>query len=336
MIGKDKVFIIAEVGVNHNGNFELAKQLVLAAKETGADAVKFQTWKTENVVTRWSKKAPYQDKIFGEELSQFQMLKKLELSYESFIQIKKFCDEVGIEFMTTADEYESALFVTTLVKKFKIGSAELTDLPYLKKIAGFKMDTIVSTGMATMNEVKEAVNILMENGLEKEKICVLHAHTDYPSSFSDLNLKAIETLRQELNLNVGYSDHSLGLEAAVAAVALGARVIEKHFTLDTSMEGPDHKASLEPDEFKNMVVSIRNIEKALGNGRKEPSKKEIKNIPYVRKSIVALNYIKAGDILSEENLTIKRPGDGLSPKNWNDVIGKRAKHDFNKDEPIEI
>lgn len=336
MIGNDKVFIIAEAGVNHNGSLEIAKELILEAKNVGADAVKFQTWKTENVVTRWSNKAPYQDKLIGEQKSQFDMLKELELTYENFYELKRYCDNIGIEFMSTTDEYESAIFMNQLVHKIKIGSAELTDWPFLKKIAKFQKETILSTGMSTLEEVSNAIHILSENGLDKDKINVLHAHTAYPSDFQDLNLRCIVTLKEALNVNIGYSDHSLGIEAPIAAVALGARIIEKHFTLDSSMEGPDHKASLEIKEFANMVSAIRNIEKALGNGKKEPSNIEKDNIPFVRKSIVASRNIKEGEILSEENLTIKRPASGIPPIQWENVIGTYAIKDFKQDEIIEI
>lgn len=334
MTWKDKVFIIAEAGVNHNGNFEIAKQLVTKAKEVGADAIKFQIWKTENIVTQSSSKAPYQDMKMGETISQFDMLKQLELPYQKFVLLKNYCDSIGIEFMATADEYESAAFINPYINKIKIGSAELTDLPFLKKIASFNKEVILSTGMANLKEVSSAVGILEENNLNRDKINILHAHTDYPSKFNDINLRSIVTLKNEFHLNIGYSDHSLGIEAPIAAVALGARIIEKHFTLDNNMYGPDHSCSLDVKTFNKMVKAIRNIETALGTGEKKPSKSELDNMPFIRKSIVASRYIRQGEVLSENNITVKRPSGGISPNNWWNVIGKIAIKEFQKDEII--
>lgn len=336
MIGKDKVFIIAEAGVNHNGSKELAMELIRAAKETGADAIKFQTWKTENVIAKDSPKAPYQDECMGEELSQFDMLKHLELPYGDFICLKKFCDEIGISFMSTADEWESAQFLNEIVDIFKVGSAELTDAPFLAKLASLQKEIILSTGMGDLDEVKDAVAILKKCGMKHEDIHVLHAHTEYPSEYRDLNLKAIVTLEKELGLSVGYSDHSKGIEAPIAAVALGARIIEKHFTLDCKMEGPDHMASADPKQFTQMVKAIRNIEQAMGDGIKKPSQTELKNIPYIRKSIVAKRDIAEGEILTEDNITVKRPENGITPMRFREVLGTRAIKAFHEDEPISL
>ena len=342
MIGKDKVFIIAEAGVNHNGCIDLAKKLIDAAKLAGADAVKFQTWKTENVITNQAEKPQYQkdNELSGREESQYDMLKRLELAYEDFITLKQYCDDKKIIFMSTADEYESARFLNPLQDAIKIGSAELTDWPFLKKIARFGKPVILSTGMGLLEEIEEAINIMLAQGLPKEFIIVLHANTEYPTSFDDANLRAMVTIGKKLKVEVGYSDHTVGSVAAVAAVALGARVIEKHFTLDREMAGPDHKASVTPEELKKMVDDIRNVELALGTGEKKPSKSEEKNIPFVRKSIVAKTNIKIGEILTEDNITVKRPGNGISPIYWDQIIGSRATNNYNADdltiEPIKI
>lgn len=334
MIGKDKVFIIAEAGVNHNGDLNLALKLIESAKKTGADAIKFQTWKTENVIAKNSPKAPYQDEIMGSEESQYEMLKQLELPYKDFTFLKEYCDKIGIEFMSTADEWESAVFLNQLVRTYKVGSAELTDTSFLSKIASFNKETILSTGMANMEEVKAAISVLNDNGLSKNKINILHAHTEYPSEYRDLNLNAITTLKKELGLNIGYSDHSRGIEVPIAAVAMGAKIIEKHFTLDRTMKGPDHSSSLEPEQFKEMVCCIRNIEQAFGDGIKKASAVEMNNIPFIRKSIVAKGPIMRGEVLSEKNITVKRPGTGIAAQDWNAVVGRLAVRDFAEDELI--
>jgi N,N'-diacetyllegionaminate synthase len=336
MIGQNKVFIIAEAGVNHNGSIEIARKLIDAAKNAGVDAVKFQTWKTENVVTRYAGSPEYQQRTTGNNDGQFELLKKLELPYQDFVELKRYCDEKNIMFMSTADEYESALFLDSLVSVIKVASSELTDWPFLRKIAGFDKQVILSTGMSTLSEVNDALDVLNKSGLCKEKIVVLHANTEYPTPAEDVNLKAMQTISNSLNVRVGYSDHTLGIEIPIAAVALGACVIEKHFTLDRNMNGPDHVASLEPDELKIMVNAIRNIEIALGDGLKHPSKSEMKNIPLARKSIVAKVPIKKGDILNESNMTVKRPGRGLSPNQWDKVIGHIAIKDYDFDEYIVI
>jgi len=327
------VYIIAEAGVNHNGSFEMAKRLIEVAKEAGVDAVKFQTWKTELLVTPDSQLAQYQKVNNTETTSQFEMLKKLELSYQQFRELKAYAEEVGIEFLSTPDEKESADFLNEIVAVFKIGSGELTNLPFLKHIATFGKPVILSTGMGSMEEVKVAVNAI-SSVLDRDKITLLHATTQYPTPLEEVNLRAMITLRDYFGLKVGYSDHTLGIEVSVAAVAMGAEVIEKHFTLDKSLPGPDHKASLDPLELADMVVALRNVEKALGNGVKQATSSERENINIVRKSIVALMDIRKGEEFNASNLTIKRPGSGISPDNWDKVIGQIAERDFQKDELI--
>ncbi len=329
-----KVFVIAEAGVNHNGSLELAKRLVDAAVEAGVDAVKFQTWKTELIVTRAAKQAEYQIDNTGIEESQFDMLKKLELSYDSFRELKAYCDENNITFMSTPDEIESAKFLCELQNIFKIGSGELTNLPYLRFIGKLGKSLIVSTGMANLGEVEGALNALIQAGTPIEKITILHATTDYPCPMDEVNLRAMHTIRDAFGVSVGYSDHTQGIEVPIAAVAMGASVIEKHFTLDRTMEGPDHKASLEPDELKAMVRSIRNIEQTLGDAIKRPSKSEVKNVAVVRKSIVAACNISVGEVLSESNLTSKRPGNGISPMRWDEMLGKVANKNYLCDDLI--
>jgi len=336
MIGKNKVFIIAEAGVNHNGSFDLALQLVDVAVAVGADAVKFQTWKTEKIITRQSKKVPYQKEDVMDQESQYEMLKRHELSFEDFQKLKTYCDEKNIIFFSTADEIESATFLNTIQDIFKIGSSELTDLPYLRKIVQFGKPIILSTGMGSLEGVQAAMTVLLDGGLAKDEITLLHCSTAYPTPYSDVNLKAMLTLREEFGVTTGYSDHSLGIEVPIAAVALGARVIEKHFTLNKNMDGPDHKISLEPDEFVMMVKAIRNVELALGDGIKMISDSEKENIPFIRKSIVAGRKITKGEIIGEENITVKRPGGGINPSQWHNVIGKTAIRDFQPDEIIEL
>ncbi len=328
-----KTFIIAEAGVNHNGSIELAKKLIDAAVDAGVDAVKFQTFKSEKLVSRNAEKAEYQKKSTSEEESQFDMLKKLELDVESHNVLMNYCKNKGIMFLSTAFDLESIDLLNELgLEIFKIPSGEITNYPYLKKIGKLKKKVILSTGMSNMQEVKEAVNVLKNNGTKD--IIILHCNTEYPTPMECVNLRAMNTIKDELNVEVGYSDHTLGIEVPIAAVAMGAKVIEKHFTLDKNMEGPDHKASLEPQELKEMVLRIRNIEKALGNGKKEPSKSEFKNLGVARKSIVADRKIKKGEIFTEDNITCKRPGNGISPMKWEEVIGKIAVKDFDEDEMI--
>jgi len=326
------VFIIAEAGVNHNGDINLAKKLIDVASESKVDAVKFQTWKTECLVTKEAEQAQYQTENTNIKESQFDMLKRLELTYDEFRELKKYCDKKEIMFLSTADEVKSADFLNELQNIFKIGSGELTNLPYLRHIGSFKKEVILSTGMGTLNEIGEALGILIKAGTKKENITILHANTQYPTPMNDVNLRAMRTIKDTFDVKIGYSDHTLGIEVDIAAVALGAKVIEKHFTLDNSMCGPDHKASLEPPALVKMVNAIRNIELALGSYIKEPSKSEKPNIKIVRKSIVAKTNIKKGEIFTEYNLTIKRPATGKSPMIWDDLIGKIATKDYKIDE----
>jgi N,N'-diacetyllegionaminate synthase len=331
--------IIAEAGVNHNGSIELAKQLVEKAKEAGVDYIKFQTFKASKLVTKSARQAEYQQRnIGGQESSQFQMLKKLELTPEEHEVLVDYCHQLGIKFFSTAFDFDSIKYLHSLnLGLWKIPSGEVTNYPFLKRIATYNEKTILSTGMCDMDDVRAAVNALYKNGLSKENLILLHCNTEYPTPFEDVNLKAMDALRKEFGVEVGYSDHTKGVEVPIAAVALGATVIEKHFTLDRNMEGPDHKASLEPDELKAMVSAIRNIEKAVGgDGTKHVSESERKNIAVARKSIVAACDIMKGETLTEENLTVKRPGTGISPMRWEEVLGTRAVRDFKEDELIEL
>lgn len=328
------VYIIAEAGVNHNGSFDLACKLVDAAKSAGVDCIKFQTFKSKNLVSHTAQKADYQKNTTGDG-SQVDMLKKLELPYDEFIALKKYCDKVGITFLSTPFDFDSIDFLNSVDMPFwKIPSGEITNLPYLLALARTGKPVVMSTGMCEMEEIKAAIKVLRENGIKDIKL--LHCNTEYPTPFEDVNLRAMQTMRDAFGLEVGYSDHTKGIEVPVAAVALGATVIEKHFTLDRNMEGPDHKASLEPDELAAMVSSIRHIEKALGTGDKTPSSSEKKNIAIARKSIVAKRLIKAGDEFTEENITVKRPGSGISPMKWFEVLGTKATRDFQEDELIEL
>lgn len=331
--------IIAEAGVNHNGSIELAKKLVEKAKEAGVDYIKFQTFKASKLVTKAAKQAEYQQKNIGKEGdSQYQMLKKLELSPEEHDILIDYCHQLRIKFFSTAFDFDSIDYLHSLnLGLWKIPSGEVTNYPFLKRIAAYNEPTILSTGMCDMENVRAAVEALYKNGLTKENLILLHCNTEYPTPFEDVNLKAMDALRKEFGVEVGYSDHTKGIEVPIAAVALGATVIEKHFTLDRNLEGPDHKASLEPDELKSMVSAIRNIEKAVGgDGTKHVSESEKKNIAIARKSIVAACDIKAGEVFTEQNLTVKRPGNGISPMRWEEVIGLKAKRDFREDELIEI
>lgn len=334
-----KTIIIAEAGVNHNGSLELAKQLVKMAHEAGVDYVKFQTFKSEKVVSKNAKKADYQIENTGKkEESQLEMVKKLELSYADHQVLIDYCNELGIKFFSTAFDFDSIEYLHSIhLGLWKIPSGEVTNYPFLKRIAQYNEKTILSTGMCDMEDVRAAVNALYKNGLSKENLILLHCNTEYPTPFEDVNLKAMDALRKEFGVEVGYSDHTKGIEVPIAAVALGATVIEKHFTLDRTLPGPDHKASLESDELKAMVSAIRNIEKAVGgDGTKHVSESERKNIAIARKSIVAAKDIKAGEVFTEENLTVKRPGSGISPMRWEEVLGMKAKRDFNEDELIEL
>lgn len=328
------VYIIAEAGVNHNGSFELACKLVDVAKAAGVDCVKFQTFKSKNLVSHTAQKAEYQKATTGDS-SQQDMLKKLELSYEEFIALKEYCDKVGITFLSTPFDFDSIEFLNSIDMPFwKIPSGEVTNVPYLIALAKTGKPVVMSTGMCEMYEIEEAVKTLRAYGSKDIKL--LHCNTEYPTPFEDVNLKAMQTMREAFGLEVGYSDHTKGIEVPVAAVALGATVIEKHFTLDRNMEGPDHNASLEPDELAAMVSSIRHIERALGSGNKTPSPSEKKNISVARKSVVAKKCIKAGEELTEDNITVKRPGTGISPMKWFDILGTKAIRDFAEEELIEI
>jgi len=330
------VFIIAEAGVNHNGDISIAKKLIDAAASSGVDAVKFQTWKTELITTTKAKQAEYQVENTGVQESQFEMLKKLELSYDDFRELKEYADHKNILFLSTPDEISSANFLLELQDIFKIGSGELTNIPFLKHIGSFNKRIILSTGMGTLGEIETALSVLINSGTPISKITLLHATTQYPTPFSEVNLNAMLTLKKAFNVAIGYSDHTMGIEIPIAATALGAEVIEKHFTLSRQMEGPDHKASLEPDELKKMVSSIRNIEISLGDGIKTPQKSEISNIEVVRKSIVALTPISKGAIFTEENVTTKRTGAGISSSLWNEIIGLTASKSFEIDEDISL
>jgi N,N'-diacetyllegionaminate synthase len=337
--GKDEhmssVCIIAEAGVNHNGDSEIAKKLIEAAAKAGADIVKFQTFNSESLASRHAGKAKYQQKSSGAEESQIEMLKKLELSPATYDELIKKCNEENIKFLSTPFDLESIEVLKNFNLDFwKIPSGEITNLPYLVKIAKTGKPVILSSGMSELEEIKSAVDILKKNGAGE--ITVLHCNTEYPTPFEDVNLNAMVSIKDALNVPVGYSDHTAGIEIPIAAVAMGACVIEKHFTLDKNMEGPDHKASLEPHELAEMVKAIRNIEKAKGNGIKTPSQSEKKNINIVRKSIVAKCEIKKGEPFTEDNITTKRPGSGISPMRWFDVLGKTAPRDFSYDELIEV
>ncbi|PSB80701.1 N-acetylneuraminate synthase [Photobacterium damselae] len=331
----NKIFIIAEAGVNHNGDINLAKKLIDAAATAGVDAVKFQTWKTELLVTEDAKMADYQVQNTQREETQFEMLKRLELSYSDFSELKTYCDDRNIQFMSTPDEEQSATFLNGLQPIFKIGSGELTNTPFLRHIANFGKPVILSTGMGYLSEVEHAISTLQDAGLCLDMITVLHATTDYPTVPEDVNLRSMQTIANAFpGITVGYSDHTLGIEIPVAAVALGAKVIEKHFTLDKAMSGPDHKASLEPQELVAMVQAIRNIELALGNGWKVPTHTEKANRNIVRKSLVASKDIIMGSPITADMLEIKRPGNGIPPTRWDEVIGSIAKKDYQKGELI--
>jgi N,N'-diacetyllegionaminate synthase len=331
------VFIIAEAGVNHNGSTELAKKLIDVASDAGADAVKFQTFKAEKLVNRDAKKAAYQQENMQEKsTSQFTMLKKLELGVATHKELIAYAQSKNIMFFSTPFDLESVKLLDDLgLEIFKIPSGEITNLPYLRAIARLNKKVVLSTGMSTMQEVREAFEVLLNNGTKKANITILHANTMYPTPMEDVNLRAMLEIQKELDVAVGYSDHTLGIEVPIAAVAMGASVIEKHFTLSRDMEGPDHKASLEPHEIKAMVHAIRNIEQALGSSEKKPSASETPNITVARKSIVAARKIAKGEILSEKNLTVKRPAGGISPMRWDEIIGKKATKAYDVDAMIE-
>lgn len=335
---RDKVLIIAEAGVNHNGSLEIAKRLIDEASSAGVDIIKFQTFKAEKLVSKAAKQAEYQKKNIGKgEETQYAMLKKLELSNEQHEELIAYCKSKNIRFFSTAFDMDSIDYLHSLdLGLWKIPSGEITNYPYLKKIASYKEPVILSTGMCELTDIENAINVLVGNGVSKDIITVLHCNTEYPTPMKDVNLKAMLEIKEKFGVKIGYSDHTEGIEIPIAAVALGATVIEKHFTLDKNMEGPDHKASLEPSELKAMVKSIRNIEQALGTGHKTISESERKNIEIARKSIVAAKDIKEGEIFTEENITVKRPGNGISPMEWENVVGKVAKRNFQEEELIEL
>lgn len=335
----NKVIVIAEAGVNHNGDINKAFQLIDAAVAAGVDYVKFQTFKADNLVSKNAKKAVYQiQNTNNERDSQLDMLKKLELSHSQHEELIKYCKEKNIEFFSTAFDLDSLDYLASIgLKLVKIPSGEITNLPYLKKAATLFEEVIISTGMSMMSEIKDALEVFIKEGIAKDKITILHCNTEYPTPMKDVNLKAMLSIEKEFGVKVGYSDHTLGIEVPIAAVAMGASVIEKHFTLDKNLPGPDHAASLEPDELKAMCEAIRNIEKALsGNGIKEPSESEMKNIAIARKSIVAKQNIAKGAIFTENNITTKRPGNGISAMKWDEILGKVAQRDFNEDDLIEL
>ena len=325
--------IIAEAGVNHNGSVKLAKQMIEEAAKAGADYIKFQTFKPEKLVSKYAQKADYQKKTTGSQESQLQMLEKLALSYDDFAELKKYCEQIGIGFLSTPFDEDSIRFLDRLDMDFwKIPSGEITNYPYLVQVAQTGRDIVLSTGMCEMDEIADAMKVLEENGAGN--ISLLHCNTEYPTPYEDVNLLAMNQMREVFNKQVGYSDHTVGIEVPIAAVALGAAIIEKHFTLDKNMEGPDHKASLEPLELTQMICSIRHIEKSLGNGNKKRTASEQHNIAAARKSIVAKCAISKGDIFTEANLTVKRPGNGISPMRWKEIIGTRAERDYLEDELI--
>jgi N-acetylneuraminate synthase len=335
----NKVIIIAEAGVNHNGDIELAKKLIDVAVEAGVDYVKFQTFKSESLVSKFAKKATYQIENTQDAVeSQLQMLKKLELSNSQHFELVQYCNNKNISFFSTAFDLESLSFLKELgLNIVKIPSGEITNLPYLRKAASLFKEVIISTGMSSMVEIEEALDVFLQAGIKKNDITILHCNTEYPTPMSDVNLNAMLAIQKMFGVKVGYSDHTMGIEVPIAAVAMGGTMIEKHFTLDRSLPGPDQLASLEPRELKNMVHSIRNIEKAIGgSGIKEPSESEIKNISIARKSIVAKTSIQKGDRFTEFNITTKRPGMGISPMKWDEVIGKVACQDFDEDELIKL
>ena len=335
----NRVLIIAEAGVNHNGDLDNAFKLIDAAVDAGVDYVKFQTFRSENLVSKSAKKADYQIQNTGNSTdSQYEMLKKLELSHENHELLINYCKQKNIQFFSTAFDLDSLQYLKEIgLDLVKIPSGEITNLPYLRKAAQLFNKVILSTGMCTMEDIEATINVFLAENISKDNITILHCNTEYPTPMNDVNLKAMLSIQQEFGTEIGYSDHTLGIEIPVAAVALGASVIEKHFTLDNTMEGPDHAASLEPLQLKEMVKAIRNIEQAIsGDGLKKPSASEMKNIEIARKSIVASTTISKGEIFTGENVTIKRPGTGISPMKWDEVIGKVASKDFSTDDLIEI
>ena len=334
---KNTVQIIAEAGVNHNGSLDLAKRLVDVGKDCGVDIVKFQLAIPELLVSKSAKMAEYQIENIGKEESQLEMIKKISLTFDQHMELMRYCKEKDVIYLCTPFDLPSIDFLyQNGCNLWKIPSGEITNFPYLRKIASFNGQIIMSTGMSNLNDIQAAIDVLVRFGQDKDKIILLHCNTEYPTPFEDVNLKAMDALRNEFGLEVGYSDHTRGIEVPIAAVALGATVIEKHFTLDRNLPGPDHKASLEPAELKAMVSAIRNIENALGNGEKKVTASEQANIAVARKSIVAACPIKKGELLTEDNITVKRPGTGISPMRWNEVIGTAAIKDHSEEEQITL
>ncbi|MBN2638867.1 MAG: N-acetylneuraminate synthase [Bacteroidales bacterium] len=332
-----RTFIIAEAGVNHDGNIKKAKKLIDIAKDAGADAVKFQTFKAKTLVTKKANKTQYQKETTGSSQSQYDMLKTLELSKENHVELFNYCNHKGIIFLSSPFDLDSIQILHELgMNVFKIPSGEIVNLPYLEAIGRLNKKVVMSTGMADLGEIEDALDILINSGTLKENITVMHVNTEYPTPMEDVNLYAMLTIKDAFKINVGYSDHTQGIEIPIAAVALGAKVIEKHFTLDKQDEGPDHRASLEPDELKAMVKAIRNIDQALGSGIKQPSFSERPNKIIVRKSIVAAIPISKGEVFDQSNLAIKRPGNGINPMRWYEIIGKKATRDYEPDEIIEL
>lgn len=334
----DRVLIIAEAGVNHNGSMETAKKLIDVAAIAGVDYVKFQSFNADKLASKNAKKAEYQHKnMSDEDDSQYAMLKKLELSPAQHIELINYCNEKGVKFFSTAFDLDSIDFLETLkLGLWKVPSGEITNYPYLKRIALKHEPVIISTGMCDMVDIENAIAVFDKNGLPREQVTILHCNTEYPTPMEDVNLKAMESIANKFNVKVGYSDHTQGIEVSIAAVALGACIVEKHFTLDRNMDGPDHKASLEPEELKCMVAAIRNIEKAIGSNEKKVSISEQKNIAVARKSIVAATEIGKGELFTEENITVKRPGTGISPMLWESVVGNTAKKSYKPDDLIEL
>lgn len=334
---REKVYIIAEGGVNHNGSIKTARELIDVAHEVGADAIKFQTFKAENLARRDSPKAEYQQAGMGDDEGQFDMLKRLQLDERAHGLLVEHSRFRGITFLSSPFDAASIDLLNRLgLETFKIPSGEITNMPYLRQIGSLKKKVILSTGMSYLGEIEAALRVLLQSGTRMSDITVLHCNTEYPTPMGDVNLNAMISIREAFKVKVGYSDHTSDIEIPMAAVALGASIIEKHFTLDKSMDGPDHKASLDPDEFRRMVIAVRNIEKALGDGIKRPSRSELKNRDVVRKSLVALKAIRKGDIFSADNIGTKRPGTGISPMEWDNVVGQKAKRDFKKDDFISL
>ena len=334
---RDRVLIIAEAGVNHNGDLNLATELIDLAAESGADFVKFQTFNANSLVTGDAEKAPYQNNTPGEKESQLDMLRRLELSPENHYELAAYCRKRDVGFLSTAFDIESLKFLFDLGQMiFKIPSGEITNLPYLQHVGRLDKSIILSTGMANMSEIEAAIICLEQSGTRRTNMTVLHCTSEYPAPIEEVNLRAMQSIRTTFGVAVGYSDHTMGIEVPIAAAALGATVIEKHITIDQKLPGPDHRSSLGPDDFLAMVAAIRNIEKALGDGIKRPTPSESRNAPLIRKSLIAAKPIKSGEVFSSENITAKRPAYGISPMRWNEVIGQIATRDFAKDEPIEL